>query len=218
MDWNNVTTEELIDALREVDWKAPRPLGEFLSKFSVPKNQSKWTSRLKCNVYYYRTNYLAILVICYVAAFLRNPLSLLAAAQSVWGLLCYNDPFATTLNDHVIWLVRKVHPHSASILRSYHSASQGNIGMHTRSKSSIRIVILPRPLFVGVLLLSSLYLWYKSRGWVMLLVATLIGLGILAAHASFRSPNLKARLASAREEFRAVWRGYQADMSHDYTL
>jgi hypothetical protein len=28
---------------------------------------------------------------------------------------------------------------------------------------------------------------------------------LLATHASLRSPNLKARLASAREEFRAVW-------------
>lgn len=27
-------------------------------------------------------------------------------------------------------------------------------------------------------------------------------------HASFRTPNLKARLNSFREEFRAVWRGY----------
>lgn len=31
------------------------------------------------------------------------------------------------------------------------------------------------------------------------------GLSLLVCHASLRSPNLKARLASAREEFRAVW-------------
>ena len=37
-------------------------------------------------------------------------------------------------------------------------------------------------------------------------------------HAVFRMPNLKARMASARQEFRAVWRGYQTDLSHDYTL
>ena len=38
-------------------------------------------------------------------------------------------------------------------------------------------------------------------------------------HAALRQPNLKARLASARDEFRAVWRGYQdPDMVHDYNL
>ena len=40
----------------------------------------------------------------------------------------------------------------------------------------------------------------------------------MAAHAVFRAPNLKARMASARQEFRAVWRGYQTDFGHDYTL
>ncbi len=44
------------------------------------------------------------------------------------------------------------------------------------------------------------------------------GGGSLAAHAVFRAPNLKARMASARQEFRAVWRGYQSDLAHDYTL
>jgi len=43
------------------------------------------------------------------------------------------------------------------------------------------------------------------------------GSGLVAAHAALRAPNLKARLATqarAREEFRAVWRGYSA--GHDY--
>lgn len=30
------------------------------------------------------------------------------------------------------------------------------------------------------------------------------GCGLVAVHATFRSPNLKARLGSAREEFRSV--------------
>ena len=33
----------------------------------------------------------------------------------------------------------------------------------------------------------------------------LLGFGLPLLHATFRSPNLKARLSSAREEFRAVW-------------
>lgn len=44
------------------------------------------------------------------------------------------------------------------------------------------------------------------------------GDGAVLLHAVFRAPNLKARMASARQEFRAVWRGYQTDFSHDYTL
>jgi len=46
--------------------------------------------------------------------------------------------------------------------------------------------------------------------WIMspvLLVSHSSDAGVLLplCHASLRSPNLKARLASAREEFRAVW-------------
>ena len=44
------------------------------------------------------------------------------------------------------------------------------------------------------------------------------GDGALLAHAAFRAPNLKTRMASARQEFRAVWRGYQSDFGHGYTL
>lgn len=45
------------------------------------------------------------------------------------------------------------------------------------------------------------------------------GDGALLAHATFRVPNLKARMASARQEFRAQWRGLaQSDFGHDYTL
>lgn len=52
MDWGNVTAEDLIDALREVDWSSPpRPLSEFFSRFTIPRSSSKWNSRLKCNLY-----------------------------------------------------------------------------------------------------------------------------------------------------------------------
>lgn len=52
MDWNDVTLEDLVDALKEVDWSIPpRPLGEFFGKFSVPRNDSKWEARFRCNVY-----------------------------------------------------------------------------------------------------------------------------------------------------------------------
>lgn len=81
----------------QVDWKAPRPVWEFFSKFSIPKNHNKWTSRLKCNVYYYRTNYLGILVTSLVVAFLRRPVALAGAVFSLIALLSFNDPFTASL-------------------------------------------------------------------------------------------------------------------------
>jgi PRA1 family protein 3 len=52
MDWSAVTAEDLVDALREVDWSTPpRTVSEFFSRFTVPRSYSKWTSRLKCNLY-----------------------------------------------------------------------------------------------------------------------------------------------------------------------
>ncbi len=68
---------------------------EFISKLSVPKNQSKWTSRLKCNVYYYRTNYLVLLVLCAAGMLMRNPLALLGVLSLLLALASFNDPFTT---------------------------------------------------------------------------------------------------------------------------
>jgi len=48
-------------------------------------------------------------------------------------------------------------------------------------------------------------------GWWV--VCGYVAATVILVHASMRTPNLKARLASAREEFRAVWRGY-----NDYTI
>nr|CAB3461285.1 unnamed protein product [Digitaria exilis] len=58
MDWSAVTAEDLVDALREVDWSTPpRPVPEFFSRFTVPRSYSKWTSRLKCNLYYFAVTF-----------------------------------------------------------------------------------------------------------------------------------------------------------------
>ena len=81
----------------QVEWFAPRPIWEFFSNFSIPKNQTKWTSRLKCNAYYYRTNYLGILTLALLAVFLRQPWGLLASVLSIVALLCFNDPFASSI-------------------------------------------------------------------------------------------------------------------------
>ena len=58
MDWGTVSNAELLSALREVDWKQrPRSATEFFTRFTPPKSSSRLASRVKCNVYYYRTNY-----------------------------------------------------------------------------------------------------------------------------------------------------------------
>ncbi|KAI8474091.1 MAG: PRA1 family protein-domain-containing protein [Monoraphidium minutum] len=130
MDWNNVTPQELWDALRETELKAPRAAWEFFSGFSIPKNQTKWTSRLKCNVYYYISNYLLLLALCLAGFLLRRPLGLAGAGLSLLALLCFNDPFAAAVNDTVVKAVRRVNPHAASVLRNMAGTfgSQGSLG------------------------------------------------------------------------------------------
>ena len=65
----------------------PRPVTEFFAKFTPPKTQGKLTSRLKCNIYYYRANYFFFLIFSFVVAFFRNPWALLATAMACFSLL-----------------------------------------------------------------------------------------------------------------------------------
>uniref|UniRef100_A0A0A9D5J6 PRA1 family protein n=1 Tax=Arundo donax TaxID=35708 RepID=A0A0A9D5J6_ARUDO len=71
------------------------------------------------------------------------------------------------------------------------------------------IHICGRPRWVFALLFSavSCVLWLTSCS-LTVLWALFIGLLATLLHASFRTPNLKARLNTFREEFRAVWRNY----------
>ena len=54
----------------------------------------------------------------------------------------------------------------------------------------------------------SLWMLRRTRALSTVMWALVWFLVIAGGHASARSPNLKARLSSYREEFRAVWRGY----------
>jgi hypothetical protein len=81
-----------------VDWTVPpRPLKEFLGRFTGLPDQDKLLPRIKCNLYYYRTNYLLLVVVAFCGAFLRNPGALLAIALCLLGGLCLNDSFATSI-------------------------------------------------------------------------------------------------------------------------
>ncbi|KAL5161862.1 PRA1 family protein A1 [Glycine soja] len=250
MDWGNVTAEDLIDALREVDWSSPpRPLSEFFSRFTVPRSSSKWNSRLKCNLYYYRTNYFILIVSVLILGFLRRPLAIVAALLTALNIAFLNDRgkvlyqsrtyafdaifsvnltsvlvqqivhgvslggdmlirslgFAGTFSEKVTRTVRQFSPHLAAKMRPPLTPV---IRGRPSSKRAIYICGRPRWVFVLIFSSASFFLWFVSAGLLTVLWALAIGLLATILHASFRTPNLKARLNTFREEFRAVWRNY----------
>ncbi|CAI0427329.1 unnamed protein product [Linum tenue] len=177
MEWGNVTAEDLIDALREVDWSSPpRPLAEFFSRFTVPKSSAAWNSRLKCNLYYYRTNYFIMIVLI---------------------LGTFSEKVTRTVRQFSPHLAAKMRPPFTPVIRGRRSA-----------KRSIYICGQPRSAFVAAASLVSFFLWYVSCGLLTLSWALAIGLLATIIHASSRTPNLKARLNTFREEFRHVWRNH----------
>ncbi|KAI3447718.1 hypothetical protein Pfo_004383 [Paulownia fortunei] len=214
MDWSNVTAEDLVEALREVDWSSPpRPFSEFFSRFTVPRSYAKWNSRLKCNLYYYRTNYFIMIVFILVSmcvrvsgmGFLRRPLAIVAALMTALSIAFLNDSFAGTFSEKVTRTVRQFSPHLAAKMRP---ALTPVIRGRPSAKRAIHICGRPRWVFVLVFSTLSFALWFFSCGILMVLWAFAIGLLATLIHASFRTPNLKARLNTFREEFRAVWRNY----------
>ncbi|XP_047309241.1 PRA1 family protein A1-like [Impatiens glandulifera] len=206
MDWSSVTAGDLVEALREVDWSSPpRPVSEFFSRFTFPRSYSKWNSRLKCNLYYYRTNYFIMIVCILGLGFLRRPLAIIAAALMALSIAILNDSFAGTFNEKVTRTVRQLSPHLAAKMRPPLTPV---IRGRSSAKRAIYICGRPRLFFVLVFSTLSFILWFVSSGLLTVLWALVIGLLASLVHASFRTPNLKARLNTFREEFRAVWRNY----------
>ena len=81
-----------------MDWTVPpRPLGDFFGRFTGLPDQGKLVPRIKCNLYYFRANYLLLLLLAFCGAFVRNRWALLALAVCTLGGLCLNDTFATSL-------------------------------------------------------------------------------------------------------------------------
>jgi|TARA_B110000977_G_scaffold23449_2_gene28270 hypothetical protein len=208
MDWANVTAGELVDALREVDWNTrPRPLREFFAKFTPPKTQTKLLSRVKCNVYYYRANYFVCLAGSFVSSFCRNPAALLACALACFSLLLTNDSFAQAFGENATRVVRKYYPPLAAWMRR----SAGADGVPKRPYARVKQVHVcgfkRQNLCGGLGVVSVISVW--RTGAVVTVSWAIFSWAVLtAAHASARSPNLKARLSSYREEFRQVFRGY----------
>ncbi|CAF2118147.1 PRA1 family protein A1 [Brassica rapa] len=206
MDWGNVTAEDLVDALREVDWSSPpRPLSEFFSRFTVPKSLAKWDSRLKCNLYYYRTNYFIMIVFILGLGFLTRPLAILSAFLTAVTVAFLNDSFAGSFSEKATRTIRRFSPQLAAKMRPPLAPV---IRGRPSAKRAIYICGQPRWVFVLISSLVSFALWYISCGLFTVSLALLIGLLATILHATLRTPNLKARLNTFREEFRAVWRNY----------
>lgn len=205
MDWGTVTAEDLIGALREVDWSTPpRPLHEFFSRFTIPRSYPKWNGRFKCNLYYYRTNYFILIVFALGVACLTRPMAILATVFTALIIGFLNDSFAATFSEKVTRTVRKFSPHLAAKLRPRHMP----VIRGRSAKKSVYIFGQPRGVFVFLFSAASVILWFTSGSLLSVLWAFGIGLLVIFLHASVRTPNLKARLNTFREEFRAVWRNY----------
>ncbi|GAX76020.1 hypothetical protein CEUSTIGMA_g3463.t1 [Chlamydomonas eustigma] len=221
MDWNNVTLGDLLDGLKEVEWKPPRPLNEFLlapNAFMLPKSGAKWNSRIKNNLYYYRSNYVLMFMLSFTVCFLRNPVALVSIIIVMGGLFCLNDPVATGTNDLLLRIMKRFHSRTAMRLRALsNTLSDGNLGVKRRGNQRLYILWLPRGTAVLLIVMFGFLLMWRSAAVVTLAWVMLLGLGLPLLHATFRSPNLKSRLATAKDEFRAVWRGYQAGLQNDYT-
>ncbi|CAA7389781.1 unnamed protein product [Spirodela intermedia] len=206
MDWGSVTAQDLVDALREVEWSSPpRPVSEFFSRFTVPRSYSKWSSRLKCNLYYYRTNYFILMIFILAIGFLRKPLAIIAALLTGFSIALLNDSFAVTFNEKITRSVRQISPHLAAKMRPpIMPVLRGRPSV----KRAIHICGRPRWMFVLIFSAASSTVWIISCSLLTVLWALLIGLFATLLHGTFRTPNLKARLNTFREEFRAVWRNY----------
>ncbi|KAL1196977.1 PRA1 family protein A2 [Cardamine amara subsp. amara] len=206
MDWDNVAAEDVIEALREVEWSTPpRSFGEFFSRFAFPRSFSKWKSRLKCNLYYYRTNYFILVIFVLGVALITRPLAIVGAALTALSIAFLNDSFAATFNEKFIRTIRHFSPHLAAKMRPPHMPV---IRGRSASRKTVYVCGKPRWVFVTLFLTASLVMWFSSCGLLWVLYALLTSLVVIIVHASVRTPNLKARLNTFREEFRAVWRNY----------
>ncbi|GMP50904.1 hypothetical protein CsSME_00017329 [Camellia sinensis var. sinensis] len=162
MDWSNETAEDLIEALRE-----------FFSRFAFPQSSSKWNSRLKCNLYYYRTNYFIMIVFILGLGFLRRPLTIIAAAFTALSVALLNDSFAGTFNEKVTRTVRKFSPHLAARMRP---PLIPVIRGRPSAKRAIYISGQPRWVFVLIFSSASFILGFVSCGLLTVLWAFAIGL------------------------------------------
>ncbi|KAI3880006.1 hypothetical protein MKX03_007934, partial [Papaver bracteatum] len=131
--------------------------------------------------------FLRIIFICFVMGFLMRMI------------------FAVTFNEKVTRTVRQFSPHMAAKMRPPITPV---IRGCPSKKRAIHIYGRPRWIFVVVFSFMSCFMWFTSCSLLTFLWALLIGILSTLLHASFQTPNMKARLNTFSEDFRAVWRNY----------
>ncbi|KAF6142302.1 hypothetical protein GIB67_040009 [Kingdonia uniflora] len=178
-----------------------KPLGVGNSGLQVDKLQSLQRNKLQS----YRTNYFLMIIFILGLGFLRRPLAIIASILTRLSIAFLNDSFAVTFNEKVTRTIRQFSPHLAAKMRPPITPV---ICGRLSSKRAIHICGRSRWMFVLVFSAGSCILWFTSCNLLTVPWAFVIGLLATILHASFRTPNLKARLNTFREEFRAVWRNY----------
>jgi hypothetical protein len=153
----------------------------------------------------YRTNYFILFVFVLGLALVTRPLALVGAALTALSIAFLNDSFAASFNEKFIRTIRHFSPHMAAKMRPPHMPV---IRGRSTARKTVYVCGKPRWVFVITFLTASLVMWFSSCGLLWVLYALLTSLAVIIVHASIRTPNLKARLNTFREEFRAVWRNY----------
>nr|VDD18437.1 unnamed protein product [Brassica oleracea] len=215
MDWDNVAAEDVIEALREVEWSTPpRSFGEFFSRFANHFSLFLYLQILSFLIFdvmifvyvcSYRTNYFILVIFVLGLALITRPLAIVGAAFTALSIAFLNDSFAATFNEKFIRTIRLFSPHLAAKMRPPHMPV---IRGRSAARKTVYVCGKPRWVFVVIFLTASLVIWFSSCGLLWVLYALLTSLTLVIVHASVRTPNLKARLNTFREEFRAVWRNY----------
>ena len=204
-----------------MEWRAkPRPVSEFLrlssGGFSAPGSRKNLSARVKCNAYYYRTNYALVLLAALALAAWRNPLGCAAVACALASALLLNDTFAVAFSHALMKAVRRAAPPLAAKIR-LHQAGGALQGGGGGAGQRPRVLVLGQDrmrVAAGAAAFSLLLVWWTGAVYTL---AFALGGGLTAvlAHAALRTQNFKARLASSRAEFQAMW---QSQNTADYTL
>ena len=218
MDWSSVSTSDIIEQLRlEKEWykELRNPVDMLVHKYSLPQTRKAWITRLKCNLFHFRINYLLLLLLTSALVLLLRPLSLLYLSLAFVGLLVQNDQFATMTHHRLLKVARLINASYAVKLRvmASNSSSVAASGMSGRRK--ILIVTVHRDLFSAVVGgLGVLLLLVSGTLWSLLFYFGLV-LVLVALHASSRNPNLKARFNAVKEEvmgnMNPAWNNGQQD-------
>ncbi|CAL9153051.1 unnamed protein product [Musa hybrid cultivar] len=92
----------------------PAPHSEFFSRFTFPRSYAKWSSPIKCNLYYYRTNYFILITFILRKKTTKTIVSaifLILYSAMLQILMCDLHSFAVTFDEKMKRTVKRFSPH-----------------------------------------------------------------------------------------------------------